>query len=347
MRPGMLEEDVDTLRTKYKECKDATEKLRYGALYAVSRGKNINAIAEILDVERSTIYDWIEKWRADRTVDDKPRSGKPSKLTPEDDKEIKDLIDNKKPKDFGINAATWTTRELREYFLKSHNKDIDEETIRVHLRKTGAKYVKSQLRYKEADMNKQVEFAQNFLTLSTESDFTKIVFIDEMSVSTSAHNGYGWTYNQRLVVDAPQRGVERANYFGAVEVSEGEIIETVRKSAKTPSFLLLLHKIDDRYPNDKVLILMDNSAVHHDKRVARFFGKKDNMKPLFLPPYSPEINPEEYVHNYLRNKTLNNCNFMSIKQIGIVIANFIRRMDQKMIKSIAPLAPIEALLSVK
>ena len=70
-------------------------------------------------------------------------------------------------------------------------------------------------------------------------------------------------------------------------------------------------------------------------------------KPLFLPPYSPEINPEEYVHNYLRNKTLNNCNFMGIKQIGIVIANFIRRMDQKMIRSIVPLAPIEALLSVK
>ena len=37
----MLEEDVDTLRTKYK---DATEKLRYEALYAVSRGKRATAI---------------------------------------------------------------------------------------------------------------------------------------------------------------------------------------------------------------------------------------------------------------------------------------------------------------
>ena len=29
------------------------------------------------------------------------------------------------------------------------------------------------------------------------------------------------TYNQRLVVDAPPSQVDRANYFGAVEVTEG------------------------------------------------------------------------------------------------------------------------------
>ena len=108
--------------------------------------------------------------------------------------------------------------------------------------------------------------------------FTKILFVDEMSVSTSARNGYGWTYNQRLVVDAPQNHVDRANYFGAVEVTEGTIIETVRKSAKASSFLQLLHKIEQHYPDDKMLIVMDNGAVHHSWKVGKFFNERDNMK---------------------------------------------------------------------
>lgn len=343
----MFEEDREELHKLYQETKEGKEKIRYAALYAVSRGISVSESSRVLDVEESTIYDWIHKWESERNVKDKPRSGAPPKITKEDEKEIKDIIDRNKPSDFGINAAIWTTRELQEYFLKKYDKLIDEETFRVHLIKTGARYVKAQLRYKEADLNKQVEFARGFQTLLTDYGFTKIIFVDEISVSTSARNGYGWTYNQRLVVEAPQKDVERANYFGAVEIRDGEIIETVRKSAKTPSFLLLLHKIEERYPNDKVLIMMDNSKVHHDWRVGRFFDKRENIKLLYLPPYSPEINPEEYINRHLRSKLLDNHNFKSIKQIGHIIGKFVKRLSPDEIKSIATLLPIEALLSVQ
>lgn len=341
----MLEGDTNILGDLYRNCKDVKEKIRYEALYAVSRGNNVRIVADIIAVEESTIYDWIHRWESERNVSDKPRSGRPEKITEEDENEIKRLLDENDPKKHGINASSYTTRELRIYFMKCRNKFIDEETFRVHLINTGAHYVKAQLRYKEGDQKKQIEFAQNLRFLLENGTFTKILFLDEMAVSTSARSGYGWTYNQRLVVDAPQSTVEKANYFGAVEITDGEIIETVRKSAKAESFLHLLNKIEWRYPDDKMLIIMDNSRVHHCWKVDRFFNKKSNMKPLFMPPYSPDLNPEEYVHNILRNKLLNNCNFKSIKQIGHVISRFTKLMAPETVRSIAPLIPIEALLS--
>ncbi len=343
----MLENDSNILGDLYKNCKDSKEKIRYEALYAVSRGKDVRTVAEIIDVEESTIYDWINKWILEKKVSDKPRSGRPSKITEKDEKEIRRLIDENDPKKYGINASSYRTRELQLYFAKYRGKFIDEETFRVHLICTGAHYVKAQLRYKEGDLKRQIEFAQNLVFILKNWSFTKILFLDEMSVSTSARNGYGWTYNQRLVIDAPQSHVERANYFGAVEITEGTIIETVRKSAKAPSFLHLLHKIEQRYPDDKILIIMDNGAVHHSWRVDRFFNERDNMKQLFLPPYSPDLNPEEYVHNVLRDKLLNNCNFKSTKQIGLVIDRFVKQMTAETIRSIATLIPLEALLSVQ
>ena len=343
----MLECDSNILGDLYKNCKDAREKIRYAALYAVSRGRDVRNVADIVAVEESTVYDWIHRWESERNIADKPRSGAPPNLTKDDEKEIKRLIDENGPKKYGINASSYTTKELQLYFMKYMGKHINEETIRVHLIKTGAHYVKAQLRYKEGDERRQMEFAQNLLFLLKSGDFTKILFIDEMSISTSAHNGYGWTYEQRLVVDAPQRKVDRANYFGAVEVSKGEIIETVRKSAKTPSFLLLLRKLERNYPDDRMLVVMDNSAVHHDRRVDSFFRERHNMKPFFLPPYSPDLNPEEYIHNYLRDKLLNNRNFRSIRQIGHVVDCFVKRIDPETVRSVATLIPIETLLSAQ
>jgi transposase len=341
----MLEEDEPLLRDLLKKCKDVKEIERYAALHGVSVGVSVSQISRILDVEESTIYDWINKWTSERSIKDKPRSGRPPLITKEDEKEIKDLLDENDPKKHGINASSYTTAVLQEYFLKIYGRLIDEETFRVHLRRTGARYVKAQLRYKEADERKQIEFARNFLTLATTYGFARILFIDEMSVSTSARSGYGWTYGQRLVVNAPQSNNERANYFGAVEVSEGEVIETVRKDAKTPSFLFLLHKIEQRYPNDKTLVMMDNSKVHHGGRVAKFFEKRENMKLLFLPPYSPEINPEEYMNGYLKHRLLDNRNFRSVRQIGHAISRFVKRLKPEEIKDTATLIPIEALLS--
>lgn len=343
----MLENDSNVLRELYRNCKDGREKIRYQTLYAVSRGISVKDSAKFVDVEESTVYDWINKWILDKNASDKPRSGRPPKITKDDEKEIRRLIEENDPKKYDINASSYTTRELQLYFAKYRGKFIDEETFRVHLIETGAHYIKAQLRYKEGDLKKQIEFAQNLVFLLNNWFFTKIIFVDEMSVSTSARSGYGWTYNQRLVVDAPQNHVERANYFGAVEVTEGTILETVRKSAKSQSFLHLLHKIEERYRDDKMLIVMDNGAVHHSGKVGKFFNERDNMKPLFLPPYSPDLNPEEYIHNTLRDKLLNNRNFKSTKQIGFVIGRFVKQMAAETVRSIATLIPIEALLSVQ
>jgi len=92
---------------------------------------------------------------------------------------------------------------------------------------------------------------------------------------------------------------------------------------------------------------MDNGRVHHAGKVYDLFNKRKRMKLLFLPSYSPDINPEEYLHNHLRNKLLNNHNFKSTKQIGHTVSHFAGNMTHEEIKSIATLVPIESLLSVQ
>jgi transposase len=345
----MLENDSNVLGDLYKTCKDAKEKIRYEALYAVSRGNNVKTVAEIIAVEESTVYDWINRWIFEKNVSDKPRSGRPAKLTEADKEEMKRVIEEKDPTKYGINALTYTTAELQQYFWNVHHKSINDETLRVCLHEMGARFVKAQIVYKEADIEKQIEFAKKFFDLTVNYGFDRIVFIDEAHVSTSARSRYGWTFDQRLVVAAPQSkkgGKLSANYFGAVEVMKGKVTQIVEESPKAPSLIKLLKILKTRYKDDKVLLCWDGGKVHKAKITKEFLQQKmKNFYLLPLPSYSPDLDPEEHLHNHLRDKLLGNRNFSSVQHVREMIDQHVKKLSSVKVRGLASLIPIEMMLS--
>lgn len=52
----------------------------------------------------------------------------------------------------------------------------------------------------------------------------------------------------------------------------------------------------------KVILILDNLRVHHCKPVKAWLSKnKEKIEIFYLPPYSPELNPDEYLNNDLKN----------------------------------------------
>ena len=59
----MLESDFDILGDLYKTCKDAKEKIRYAALYAVSRGKDVMTVADIYELKVNLAHAGMDQRR--------------------------------------------------------------------------------------------------------------------------------------------------------------------------------------------------------------------------------------------------------------------------------------------
>ncbi len=258
----MLEEDEPLLRKLAKECDDAEEKMRYYALHAVSKGKPIIEVAELFLVERQTVYDWIDRWKEDSNVTNKPKSGRPESLDTDDKKKMKGLIDEDYPKKYGINLSHWNTKGLMIYFM-NRDKIVSRETIRLALHELGGHYVKAVQRYEEANRKEQIEFARRELKrIKSTTEDTAVLFEDEASVGGSFRKGYGWTFEERLEVKAPSRHMQRLNCFGAVNPLTGEeIIMTAKpmtkkqhKKLRRPKsyfFILFLLKILAYYDDKK------------------------------------------------------------------------------------------------
>ncbi|MCL5105930.1 MAG: IS630 family transposase [Candidatus Marsarchaeota archaeon] len=343
----MLEEDRPLLQKLAKECKNAKEYGRYLALHAISEGFEVSLVAKIFCVDESSIYNWIKKWKEERNLSDEPKSGRPSAFTEEEKKELKHLIDENNPQAHGINTSFWDCAELRKYYI-TKGKTISEDAIRNILIKMGGHYIKAQIEYKEADLEKQIVFAQQFL-----KDFQKItddialLFQDEMSASTSPHKGYGWTFGDRLIVKTRQSHKERLNVFGATNPLSGKRIQLATKIAKAPSMIRFLEKVAKVYRNKReIWIYLDNGPVHKSELVKLWLSLHPKFKVKWMPLYSPNLNPQELIWCHDRQKFLNNREFINRKQLAMKLSWFVRRLKPETVKSVASLIPIEALLSL-
>ena len=220
----MLEEDEEVLRKKAKGCRDPNEKIRYLALHSISTGRDITSAAKFCIVDRSTVYDWIVQWKHEKTLSDKPKEGRPPSFGEKEKKEMKRLIEENDPSKHGFNATMWDTKSLQLY-LEGKGLMVSRETIRRTLSSMGGHYVKAVHEYAEADLKKQLAFAKRTLkTLRSMAQDTIALFEDEMSAGGSLRKGYGWAFDERLVIKAPAYHMKRANVFGAVSPSTGEII---------------------------------------------------------------------------------------------------------------------------
>ena len=299
----MLEEDEPLLRKHAKECRDAKEQNRYLALHAVSEGYAVPLVAKIFCVDESSIYGWIQRWNEEKDLADKPKGGRPPAFTDAEKKDLKHMVGENDPQAHGMNASFWDCAELRKYYLL-HGKDVSEDAIRNALLGMDAHYVKAQIEYREADLEKQRKFALQFLKDFQEiADDIALLFQDEMSAGTSPHKGYGWAFNQRLIVKAKQSHKERLNVFGATNPLSGRRIQLATKVAKAPAMVRFLEKVVNAYRNKReIWVYLDNGPVHRSKLVNLWLLAHPKIKVRWLPPYSPDLNPQELVWCHDRRK---------------------------------------------
>jgi len=342
----MLEEDEQALRKLAKSCRDAKVQNRYLALHALSINKPVELVAEIFCVDRATLYNWIVKWKEERNLEDEPREGRPNILSDEQKQEIRNLIEENDPKKHGINASAWDTKELMHYFA-GKGVQVSRESLRTALLEMGAKYIKATLKYAEADLMKQEEFARQFFMEAEQNRGKALIFFeDEMSAGCSARKGYGWTFGDRLIIKAPQKSKKRVNCFGAVNPFNGEVAEMSSWQAKAPAFIRFLQtKLLDRHPQKKIIVYLDKGPVHRSKAVQKFLREHPQLEIRFLPPYSPDLNPVEQWWGYKRTKFLNNRSFASQQHIALAMASFARNTEAQTIMDVCSLEPLHNLLS--
>ncbi len=91
--------------------------------------------------------------------------------------------------------------------------------------------------------------------------------------------------------------------FGGVEYGTGKIIWHRGECKGSEGFIKWLGELDEAYPQEPVLVVLDNVGYHKSRQCKMWWDKhKDHIRPFWLPAYTPNLNLMERIWRFLKAK---------------------------------------------
>ena len=120
--------------------------------------------------------------------------------------------------------------------------------------------------------------------------------------------------------------------YGAVCPKDGTCVYLIMPKSDTECFQAFLNVLSRRFARQNILLVLDGATNHRCSDLVL----PDNITLLFLPPYSPELNPKENLWDEIREKLFKNYALKSIDAVRVKIEQAIVYIERnpKIVKSI-------------
>ena len=114
--------------------------------------------------------------------------------------------------------------------------------------------------------------------------------------------------------------------FGAFSPITGDHLLMEFPCCNADTFQLFLNELSAENQKTLIIMVLDNGAFHKAKKLKI----PDNIKLIFLPPYSPELNPAEKMWAKLKRSFTNKL-FHSMEEISLFIDNALNQITQDIV----------------
>ena len=137
-------------------------------------------------------------------------------------------------------------------------------------------------------------------------DRVRLMFQDEAGFGRINKPKYCWC-EKGIRPSVPCHHIREYRYvYGAVEPLTGESCFVVMPYCNTESMNVFLEELSNTFPKDKIILVCDGVAWHKSGSLRI----PENIELVFIPPYTPEMNPIEQIWKEIRKRgfiLITNC----------------------------------------
>lgn len=278
---------------------------RKQAICLIKQGKKKGEIAVMFGVNKNTVSNW---WKSYRERGDNGFISKKKGVRSEDkkllseaqEKAIQKMIVDKMPEQLKLDFALWTRKAVKELIEQGYGIVLAITTMGDYLRKWGFIPQKpKKMAYERCPKKVQEWLDEEYPTIKAEAEKedAEIYWGDETGVKNQCNHGRSYAPKGKTPVKKSMSKRFSVNMISAI-TNRGKVqflIYSENMNAdKFIEFMGQLIKSSTR----KVYFIVDNLRVHHSKIVRRGWAEenKEKIALFYVPSYSPERNPDEYLN---------------------------------------------------
>ena len=286
------------------------EALRERGFAMRREGFRVVEIAKALGVVRATVYKWFHNAAisGEEQATAGGQRGRPkgvgSKLSVQQEAHIRNLIIEKNPKQLKFDFALWTRRAVKALIKRELQIEVSLPTVGVYLRSWGMSAQRPARRAIEQDDERVRKWKQEEYPAIAERakvENAVIYWSDETAVKHDTNWVTGYSpKGQTPILQCHDGRWKTATMVSAIS-NQGLLRFKVQdKPMNQQTFIEFLEDLIKDEPR-KIFLIVDNLRVHKSRLVTQWAqAHKDRIELFFLPPYSPELNPDEYVNRALK-----------------------------------------------
>jgi transposase len=289
---------------------EALQVLRLRALRGIELGYSEVELAEVFGVCHETISRWWSAYSAAGTPAlPSDRTGRPlgvgRVLSDAQAQRIRQCIDNQTPQALGIQHALWTRRAVGELIQQEFGIVLAERTVGQYLRRWGYTPKKPSRHGRRQDPDEVEQWLlETYPAIEVQAfqEDAEILWTDEVGVAADHHPGTGYArQGERATMDVPQPHI-RVNQISAIS-NEGSVqFMTYAGTLTAVVFLQFLQRLVAG-ARHKILLIADQLQAHKTPEVQTWLEQHTpQIEVFYLPAYSPEMNPVEYLNNDMKGE---------------------------------------------
>ncbi|MFH0837163.1 MAG: IS630 family transposase [Candidatus Aenigmatarchaeota archaeon] len=314
----------------YKKARDVRLRERYQALY-LSFDYSWKEIAKILDRDYETILSWVKMYNEKGLQGlnpDRP-SGRPSRLTSEQQEGLKNTV-QMSPRNLGLKFSNWNCKNLAWWIFKNFHIKIKREAVRLLLHKLGFVLIKPIYKYVLADKLERKGFLRRFKRKFNKfSSRDLLMFLDEVSVKQHPNVQRRWGLKGTREIVETFGNHAKVNVFGATSHVLGKSFHMKSRKLNSDIFIKFIEHLMMLNPTKHLILVADNAPWHKSKKVINFIESvSEKLEILWLPAYSPDLNPIEHLWRFMK-EVVSNFFFPKISELINAISDFFNSLYQK------------------
>ena len=288
--------------------REKREELRKRGFALLSAGTTAYQVAKTLGIRVQTAYAWkkrLDEAGIDAFVEQKrgPETSEAARLTPSGLRKLAEAVVDKTPEQLKFPFALWSSKAVQEFVRRKFGVDICRRTARRYMARLGFRYrVPERFAREQRPEAVRKWLTRQYPAIRREAHRkgAKILWCDEAAILAGEIKSRGYAPRGTApVLRAPANRGIRCNMISAV-CNLGDmrfmIFRDAMNADKFKEFLQLLLK---EFPDEVLFLICDNLRVHHAKCLKPWFAEQRAANRLFmhyLPSYSPEMNPDEYMN---------------------------------------------------
>ncbi len=311
--------------------------LRKRAIGMLKKGLTQLEVSKLLGVHKNTINNWNKNYQSKglHGLKEQKRGHKMGEgrlLSKAQEKLVQKWITDKMPDQLKLPFGLWTRKAIKELIKRELDITIAIRTVGTYLHRWGFTPQKPKKKaYEQSSKAVQKWLDEQYPKIKSKAKKENAVIHwgDETGVRNDCQHGRSYAPIGKTPVKLKMAKRLSLNMISTV-TNQGLVRFMMYKGTMNSQRLIVFLRRLIKNREKKIYLILDNLKVHHSKMVKKWAEEnKDKISLYYLPSYSPELNPDEYLNCDLKNGLSNKPSPKDEKQLKKNINVHMRLLQNK------------------